>query len=376
MGRRTTQKSTGNGPPLVFISHDSRDLALAEAFSGLLATVSARTIRCFRSTDNSGGEGIPYGREWHASLMDNLERASDVVCLLTRRSVTKPWVMYEVGAARGMLRAPVHGLALGAKRIRDGPFSHLQFCDGSESALSKLVRQLCERVPGLTPDESQLKAAVKQFKQTVQQVLKESNSGGQTRWARSIPLRAGLRDHQLERVNELLEEVRAESEGFLAERGRRVSRDDLRANVLLPDFEFFDRSHFPGQLYFLSARPEGGYSKQELSNRFAPGEGVSGKVFLDGVAFAEDGKSGVSARKLRLMHQRLAGVAGFPLNDPEVRYAFGVACIDILGPAEVEPQDLTDLLAYGPVLERIREIAALLNPADNESFVLEFSGNV
>jgi hypothetical protein len=36
--------------PLVFISHDSRDAALAEAFSKLLKSVSAGMIKTFRST--------------------------------------------------------------------------------------------------------------------------------------------------------------------------------------------------------------------------------------------------------------------------------------------------------------------------------------
>lgn len=39
------------GSPLVFISHDGRDAALAEAFSKLLKSVSAGMIKTFRSSD-------------------------------------------------------------------------------------------------------------------------------------------------------------------------------------------------------------------------------------------------------------------------------------------------------------------------------------
>jgi hypothetical protein len=47
-------------PPkaLVFISHDTRDANLAEAFADLIADVSAGTVKSFRSSDNKGTSGI------------------------------------------------------------------------------------------------------------------------------------------------------------------------------------------------------------------------------------------------------------------------------------------------------------------------------
>ncbi len=54
---------------LVFISHDSRDAELAEAFSKLLKSVSAGMLKCFRSTDKKGAEGFQYGDEWYSVLM-------------------------------------------------------------------------------------------------------------------------------------------------------------------------------------------------------------------------------------------------------------------------------------------------------------------
>ena len=41
----------GSSAPLVFISHDTRDADLAEAFSKLLKSVSAGMIKTFRSSD-------------------------------------------------------------------------------------------------------------------------------------------------------------------------------------------------------------------------------------------------------------------------------------------------------------------------------------
>ena len=48
---------------LVFISHDSRDAELAEAFSKLLSSVSAGVLKSFRSSDRRGTQGIEYGTE-------------------------------------------------------------------------------------------------------------------------------------------------------------------------------------------------------------------------------------------------------------------------------------------------------------------------
>ena len=80
--------------PLVFISHDSRDAELAEAFSRLLRSVSAGMLKSFRSSDKKGTEGIEFGDEWYKRLMAKLDSASDVVCLLTERSFQRPWILY------------------------------------------------------------------------------------------------------------------------------------------------------------------------------------------------------------------------------------------------------------------------------------------
>jgi len=56
---------------LVFISHDSRDAELAEAFSKLLSSVSAGVLKSFRSSDRKGSQGIQYGTEWYPELMKN-----------------------------------------------------------------------------------------------------------------------------------------------------------------------------------------------------------------------------------------------------------------------------------------------------------------
>lgn len=159
--------------PLIFISHDSRDAELAEAFSKLLKSVSAGMLKSFRSSDKKGAEGIQFGDDWYKRLMTNLDSASDVVCLLTERSVDRPWILYEAGVAKGKLETPVHGVALGVSlnRVGTGPFYQFQNSDDSEDSLTKLVMQLCKRIPSLEPDEGVVTTQVQSFKATANEVL-------------------------------------------------------------------------------------------------------------------------------------------------------------------------------------------------------------
>src|SRR4051794_10400678 len=160
--------------PLVFISHDSRDADLAEAFSKFLKSVSAGMIKTFRSSDKKGTDGIDFGDEWYKRLMAKLQTTSDVVCLFTERSLDRPWILFEAGVAKGKLNTPVVGVALGVplNRVSAGPFYQFQNMDDSEADLIKLVNQLAKRVPGLDLDADVVKAQVIAFKATEASILK------------------------------------------------------------------------------------------------------------------------------------------------------------------------------------------------------------
>lgn len=69
--------------PLIFISHDSRDAELAEEFSNLLKSASIGALKSFVSSDKKGTRGIEYGQEWYPAIMEKIDEASEVICLLT-----------------------------------------------------------------------------------------------------------------------------------------------------------------------------------------------------------------------------------------------------------------------------------------------------
>ena len=160
--------------PLVFISHDTRDAKLAEAFSRLLASVSCGVLKSFRSSDKKGKQGIDYGVEWYPEVISRLEQSSDVVCLLTPNSVNRPWILYEAGIAKGKREAPVYGVAVGIPLgdAGTGPFAQFQNCADDDDSLTSLVVQLLRRVPNAEPDREIVLSQVQQFKEAAKGLAK------------------------------------------------------------------------------------------------------------------------------------------------------------------------------------------------------------
>lgn len=154
-----------NQQPLVFISHDTRDADLAEEFSNLLRNSSAGALKSFRSSDKKGTQGIEYGLEWYPAIMDKIDEASDVVCLLTQNSVDRPWILYEAGVAKGKLNMKVIGIAIGIPLTEavKGPFAQFQNNDGDIDSITKLVYDLVKKVPGLDPDKDVVRNLVQTF---------------------------------------------------------------------------------------------------------------------------------------------------------------------------------------------------------------------
>ena len=158
---------------LVFISHDSRDHDVAEAFGNLLSDVSAGTLKSFRSSDRKGTSGLEFGAEWYAAIMSRLSDATDVVALFTENSVDRPWILYEAGVAKGKLDTTVFGVAMGVslEKVSTGPFAQFQNCGDDEDSLTKLVMQLLQRNPDAAPREEAVRTQVKIFRENTGKLL-------------------------------------------------------------------------------------------------------------------------------------------------------------------------------------------------------------
>jgi hypothetical protein len=162
--------------PLVFISHDSRDADLAEAFGNLLTDASGGFLKSFRSSDRKGTAGIEYGQEWYRAIMQKLDDATDVVALLTTHSVNRPWILYEAGVAKGKLTANdrVLGIALGIPldEAATGPFAQFQNSPDEEDAITGVILQLIRRHPQAAPREEAVRRQVQAFREAVAILLK------------------------------------------------------------------------------------------------------------------------------------------------------------------------------------------------------------
>lgn len=122
-------------------------------------------LKSFRSSDKKGSQGIEYGLEWYPELMSKLGDSTAVVCLLTERSLDRPWILYEAGVAKGKLDTFVYGIALGISlsKANTGPFAQFQNCDDDVESLTNLVIQLLSRIPNSAPDRDAVTMQVEAF---------------------------------------------------------------------------------------------------------------------------------------------------------------------------------------------------------------------
>ncbi len=230
---------------LVFVSHDSRDADLAEAFANLLSDVSAGTLKSFRSSDKRGGSGIEFGAEWYATIMSQLDQATDVVALLTAQSIDRPWILYEAGVAKGKLETTVFGIALGVplEKVSTGPFGQFQNCGDDEDSLTKLVMQLLQRNPDAAPREEAVKTQVRVFREKVVELLKTRGK-----------IKAPEVSAPEENIAKLFEEVKAmvrELPERVDDRVASISRRNLRRRIhpgMIEDLFFSPLFREPGQM--------------------------------------------------------------------------------------------------------------------------------
>jgi len=159
--------------PLIFVSHDHRDAPLAEAFSDLLTDASGGFLKSFRSSDRKGGAGIEFGAEWYSEIMSKINDATDVVGLLTRNSIDRPWILYEAGVAKGKLDKPVFGIVVGVAfdQATKGPFAQFQNSSDDEDSLTKLVLQLIRRNSDAEPREEAVRRQVSAFREGIKTLI-------------------------------------------------------------------------------------------------------------------------------------------------------------------------------------------------------------
>jgi hypothetical protein len=133
----------------LFLSHSTRDRGIAEALKELLEEVFGDDrVRVEFSSDQQAGGGIPPGVQWLPWITERISKADKTYVLLTPNSMSKPWVLWESGAAAGVALAtnkasPVVPITFG---IRDAdipsPLSAAQRVRGDSTEADGINRLL------------------------------------------------------------------------------------------------------------------------------------------------------------------------------------------------------------------------------------------
>jgi hypothetical protein len=205
---------------LVFISHDSRDVEIAKAFAELLTEATSGGVGSFVAEG-----GVPYGEAWFNKILENLNTANELVCLLTPHARERPWVFYEVGVAKGRGLEP-RGVVFGgdAGNESNGPLAQYQHCKGDEESLYGFVLQLMQRLrPDLKPHRW-VRNSVQVFLQRLNEVQQQQHD---MKLREAVPSAAtGAMTNQLfEEMRSLARDLPIRLESKLAEvsRGSRIT---------------------------------------------------------------------------------------------------------------------------------------------------------
>jgi hypothetical protein len=252
----TPSPITARPKALVFISHDTRDADLAEAFAELLSDVSVGTVKSFRSSDNKGTSGIEFGDNWYAAIFSKLGEATDVVALLTAHSIDRPWILYEAGIAAGKLNTRVIGITLGVplSRATTGPFGQFQNSSDEEESITKLMMQLLRRNPDAVPREEAVRMTVRMFREKVKKLLEEQGAHGDEVEISGEQNIAKLFEEVKEMVRELPERVDDRVASFSNRRSFRRRFHPMMFEELIfhPEFSRRKDSRSVSWLVFLS----------------------------------------------------------------------------------------------------------------------------
>jgi hypothetical protein len=93
MGKKRSSRRSKSASYQVFVSHATADKWLATTICAKIESAGATTFRDDR--DINGGDDIPE------AIRMQIKQSKEFVVLLTPDSVSRPWVLLEVGAAWG-----------------------------------------------------------------------------------------------------------------------------------------------------------------------------------------------------------------------------------------------------------------------------------
>ncbi len=115
----------------IFLSHAHADRELANDLGTLVEQVFSGLVTVFSSTDPAPAGGIRPGEEWYPKIHSELGASESAWVLVTRTSITHPWLYWEAGIARAICPGGVAVIRVGIE-MKDvpSPLNILQTYDG------------------------------------------------------------------------------------------------------------------------------------------------------------------------------------------------------------------------------------------------------
>lgn len=105
----------------IFLSHDHRDRQIAHALAATISRVTLKQLNVWFSSDTSAAGGMRPGAIVIDEVRQQLKNCKSIIPLLTRHSVFRPWILFEVGFAAGQEQCEVIPTAVGISNIEDIP---------------------------------------------------------------------------------------------------------------------------------------------------------------------------------------------------------------------------------------------------------------
>jgi hypothetical protein len=98
--------------PNIFLSHTEADQPIADALSNSIDRLFRGRVSVSYSTQRGGERSIRAGEDWFRWIGDQVRTSRVTIVLLTPRSISKPWLLWESGAVYGAALIGKHEVML------------------------------------------------------------------------------------------------------------------------------------------------------------------------------------------------------------------------------------------------------------------------
>lgn len=100
----------------IFISHHSKDKAIADVIAKNIERLTDGNIQFWYSSDSNPNGGMEAGDIIFDKIIKRLSESTATIVLLTPRSVDRPWLLFESGMAQGLENQSVIPVCVGINK--------------------------------------------------------------------------------------------------------------------------------------------------------------------------------------------------------------------------------------------------------------------